>query len=288
MRRIFNLENFMRLSIVLALLVPALLAGCDSSSPPPPQAPVQKIASNVSGKVLLREPRELSSQSKLELRVVDVAQPGLVLAQTVISPANQPPISFDLPIDTSKVDARRTYAVEAMLTDGERRYLPVLQHPVLTHGAPAQVEIIVAPEATPAEKMYEEFKHLLAQIGGMKSINGSALNDNTSVAWDAFAQNNKIRVVREITDLDGDKGRVTYKIAVQNDEPWVVQKEESPAGSNRPYATTKVGWDDKGQIVLKQRVANGENSEVSAEDAKAIYDHAKQALATAQAHLPKK
>ncbi len=279
----------MRNLMLPALLALALLSGCNSSSAPPQAAaPVQKVANSVSGRVMLRDPRELSAQTRLELRVTDVAQPGLVLAQTTISKANQPPITFNLPIDSSKVDPRRTYAVEAMLIDGERRYLPVLQYPVLTHNAPAQVEIVVAPEATPAEKMYDDFKKTFGQIGGMKSINGSALNDNASVAWDAFAQNNKIRVVREITDLDGDKGRITYKIAYQNDLPWVAQKEESPAGSNHPYATTKVGWDENGQLVLKQRVANGQNSEVSADDAKAIYSHAQQIFSTAQAHLPKK
>jgi putative lipoprotein len=278
----------MRISMLLALLALALLSGCNSAPPPPQAAPAPRIANSVSGKVMLREPRELSAQTRLELRVTDVAQPGLILAQTTVTPANQPPISFNLPIDTSKVDPRRTYAVEAMLIDGERRYLPVLQYPVLTHNAAAQVEIVVAPEATPAEKMYDEFKKTFGQIGGMKTFNGASLNDNASVAWDAFTQNNKIRVVREITDLDGDKGRITYKMAYQNDVPWVVQKEESPAGSNHPYATTKVGWDDSGQLVLKQRVANGQNSEVSAEDAKAILNHAQQAYATAQARLPKK
>lgn len=281
----------MRTSTILALLALALLAGCNSSGTNPPaqqQAPVQKIAGSVSGKVMLREPRELSAQTRLELSVIDVANPGLVLAQTAITPANQPPIAFNLPIDAAKVDPRRTYAVEAKLIDGERRYLPVLQYPVLTHNAPAQVDVIVAPEATPAEKMYEDFKKAFGQIGGMKTFNGSALNDSSTVAWDAFTQNNKIRVVREITDLDGDKGRITYKMAYQNDNPWVVQKEEAPAGSNHPYATTKVGWDDNGQLVLKQRVSNGQNSEVSADDAKAIYEHAKQAYALAQSRLPKK
>jgi len=279
----------MRNSILPALLALALLSGCNSSTPPPQvAAPVQKVASSVSGRVMLRDPRELSAQTRLELRVTDVAQPGLILAQKTISPANQPPIAFNLPIDSGKVDPRRTYAVEAMLIDGERRYLPVLQYPVLTNNAPAQVEIVVAPEATPAEKMYDDFKKTFGQIGGMKTFNGASLNDSASVAWDAFAQNNKIRVVREITDLDGDKGRITYKIAYQNDLPWVAQKEESPAGSNHPYATTKVGWDENGQLVLKQRVANGQNSEVSADDAKAIYSHAQQVYTMAQAHLPKK
>jgi putative lipoprotein len=279
----------MRILMLFALLALALLAGCDSQNAPTQQAPAAPtIADTVSGSVMLREPRALSQDSRLELRVVDVANPGLVLAQKTITPANQPPIQFNLPIDTSKVDARRTYAVEAMLVDGERRYLPVLQYPVLTRGAPAQVDITVAPEATPAEKMYEEFKKAFGQIGGMKSFNGSSLNDSSTTAWDAFVQANKVQVVREINDLDNDKGRVTYKMAFQNDKPWVVQKEESPAGSNRPYATTKVGWDEHGQLVLKERVANGQNSEVSAEDAKTIYDHAQQALATAQAKMPKK
>jgi putative lipoprotein len=280
----------MRISMLLALLALALLSGCNSSAPPAQQAaPAPKIANSVSGRVMLREPRELSAQTRLELRVTDVAQPGLILAQTTVSPANQPPISFNLPIDASKVDPRRTYAVEAMLIDGERRYLPVLQYPVLTHNASSgPVEIVVAPEATPAEKMYDEFKKTFSQIGGMKTFNGASLNDNASVAWDAFTQNNKIRVVREITDLDADKGRITYKMAYQNDVPWVVQKEESPAGSNHPYATTKVGWDENGQLVLKQRVANAQNSEVSADEAKAILNHAQQAYATAQARLPKK
>ena len=283
----------MRISMMFALSFLALLAGCESSKAPAPQAPQPKpIADHVSGRVMLREPRELSAQTRLELKVVDVAQPDVVLGQTVITPANQPPIAFNLPVDTSKIAPKRTYAMEAKLIDGERRYLPVLQYPVLTNNAPANVEITVAPEPTPAEKMYEDFKKTLGQIGAMKSINGAALNDNASVAWDAFVQGTsngpKVRVVREITDLDGDKGRITYKVASQNDKPWVVVKEEAPAGSNHPFSITKVGWDDNGQLVLKERTTNGQTSEVSADDAKVIFDHAHQALATAQAKVPKK
>ncbi|HZX90627.1 MAG TPA: YbaY family lipoprotein [Rudaea sp.] len=283
----------MRMSTLFALSFVALLAGCNSSTAPAPQAPAAKpISDHVGGRVMLREPRELSAQSKLELKIADVAQPDMVLAQTTVSPANAPPIMFNLVIDTSKVDPKRTYAVEAILTDGDRRYLPVLQYPVLTHNAPSTVEVMMAPEPTPSEKMYEEFKKTLGQIGGMKSINGSALNDNASVAWDAFVQGTnagpKVRVVREITDLDGDKGRITYKMAYQNDKPWVAVKEEAPAGSNHPFATTRVGWDDNGQLVLKEHAAGGQNSEVSADDAKAIYEHARQALATAQTKVPKK
>jgi putative lipoprotein len=279
----------MRHLFALSFSALALVAGCSSSTAPPPApAPVAPIANAITGSVMLRDPRQLSADTKVELKVVDVAQPSVVLAQNTISPANTPPIAFNLPIDTSKVDPKRTYAIEAVLIDGDRRYLPVLQYPVLTNKAPSKVDITVAPEPTPAEKLYDDFKKEFGKIGSLKSISGSSLGDTQSTAWDAFVSNGKVHVVREITDLDADKGRITMKMAYQNDKPWVVQKEESPAGSNKPYATTKVGWDDNGQLVLKERINGGQSSEVSDADAKALYDHAAQAFTVAQARVPAK
>lgn len=270
-----------------ALYALVLLAGCSSTNAPPPPPPPPQIANAVSGTVGLRDPRQLSADAHVEVKVIDVGQPGTVLAQTTVSPANQPPVNFNLPIDTTKVDPKRTYAVEAVLIDGDRRYLPVLQYPVLTNKAPAKVDVVVAPEPTPSEKMYDDFKKEFGKIGSYKSISGSSLGDTASTAWDAFSSNGKVHVVREITDLDADKGRITMKMAYQNDKPWVVVKEESPAGSNKPYATTKVGWDDNGQLVLRERINNGQSSDVSDAEAKQIYDHAAQAFSVAQARTPK-
>lgn len=277
----------MKTRIFTTLLGVGLLAGCNAPTPPAPPA-AAPIANSVSGTIMLREPRELSNQARVELKVIDVAQPATILAQTVIANASRPPINFNLPIDPKQVDPKRTYAVDVVLIDGDRRYLPVLQSPVLTNKAPARVEITVAPEPTPAEKMFEDYKKAYAQIGSFKQISGSSLNDTSSVAWDAFLSNGKAKVVREITDLDNDKGRITMKMAFQNDKPWVVVKEESAAGGGRPYATTRVGWDDSGQLVLKEHLANGQSSEVSADEARALYARAQQAFNTAQANAPKK
>ena len=277
----------MQAKISIALLGLGLLAGC--SAPPPPAAPVvAPIANSVSGTIMLRDPRELSNQARVELKVVDVATPAMPLAQTVIPNASRPPIAFNVPINPTQVDPKRTYAVDAVLIDGDRRYLPVLQYPVLTNKAPARIDIIVAPEPTPAEKLYEAYKKEYAQVGTMKQISGSSMGETSSTAWDAFVSNGKVHVVREITDLDGDKGRITMKMAFHNDKPWVVVKEESAAGGGRPYATTRVGWDESGQLVLKERLANGQGSEVSADDAKTIYARAQQAFNLAQANAPKK
>jgi putative lipoprotein len=281
----------MRIPYFPALAALSLLAGC--TAPPPPAAPATpQIANSVSGTIMLREPRELSTQAQVDLKVIDVAQPATPLAQTVIANASRPPIAFNLPIDPAQVDPKRTYAVEAVLTDGVRRYLPVLQYPVLTRNAPSKVDIIVAPEPTPGEKMFEAYKKALAQIGSLKSISGSGETATSTTAWDAFISNGKIKVVRETTSLYDDKanetGRVSMKMAFQNDKPWVVVKEESSGEGARPYATTRVGWDDSGALVLKEKLASGQHGEALADEAKAIYDHAQQAFNMAQARVPKK
>ncbi|MEP6485561.1 MAG: YbaY family lipoprotein [Rudaea sp.] len=269
----------------------AFVAGCGKSPAPTASAPPvasAPIANSVSGTIMLREPRELSDDAKIEIRVVDVAQPTTPLAQSVIPNANHPPISFNLPIDPHAVDPKRTYSVNAILTDGARRYLPVLQYPVLTNKAPsANIQVIVAPEPTPGEKLFDAYNKAFAQIGTMRQFSGTSTDDNSSTAWDAFASNGKVKFVREITDLDNDKGRVSIKMAYQNDKPWVVVKEESTGGNARPFATTRVGWDDDGQLVLKDKLANGHTTEASDEEAKALSDHATRAFNMTSQRVPK-
>ena len=278
----------MKTKILLAVLGAGLLAACNSSAPPPaPAAP--PVASTISGNVILSEPRELSNQARVELKVVDVKQPATPLAQIVIPNASRPPINFTMPIDVRQVDPKGTYSVDAVLIDGDRRFVPVLQSPVLTDSKhTSSVQIIVKAEPTPAEKMFDDYRKAYAQVGNMKQISGSSMGETASTAWDAFLSNGKVHLVREIVDLDNDKGRITYKMAYHNDKPWVVVKEESAAGSSHPFATSKVGWDDNGQLVLKERLANGQNSEVSPEEAKALYTQAQQAFNRAQANAPKK
>ncbi len=266
-----------------------LVAGCNKT-PAPAAAPpaAAPIPTSVSGTIMLREPRELSSEAKVEIRVVDVAQSSTPLAQTVIPNANHPPIAFNLPIDAHAVDPKRTYAIDAILTDGARRYLPVLQYPVLTNKAQSSnIQIVVAPEPTPSEKLFDAYNKAFAQIGAMAHFSGTSTDDNSSTAWDAFSSNGKVRFVREITDLDNDKGRVSIKMGYQNDKPWVVIKEESTGGNARPYATTRVGWDDDGQLVLKDKIANGHTTEATDDEAKSLFDHATRAFTMASARVPK-
>jgi hypothetical protein len=64
-------------------------------------------------------------------------------------------------------------------------------------------------------------------------------------------------------------------------------RETSPVGSRTVLSTTKVGWGDDGSLVLHEKDANGQSSDVSDADAKAMQSHAEAALDVAQGHAPK-
>src|SRR5512146_1694189 len=120
----------MRIPVLPAFLALGVLAGCNSQpQQAAPSAP--QMANSVSGTIMLREPRALGDNARAELKVIDVSQPATPLAAITVEHANRPPIAFSMPIDTSAVDPLRTYAVNAVLIDGERRYMPVLEYPVL-------------------------------------------------------------------------------------------------------------------------------------------------------------
>jgi hypothetical protein len=48
-----------------------------------------------------------------------------------------------------------------------------------------------------------------------------------------------------------------------------------------------VGWDDNGNLVLKDRISGGQTSEVSDADAKQLFDHANRVFGTTSNRVPK-
>lgn len=280
--------------VATALTALAVLGGCSSSSQAPtaatpdaastPQTPQQAanapIPSLVTGSISLREPAAINEGAKLGVQLVDVAQQELVIAETSETVSGQPPYPFSLPVDPSKIDRTRVYVVNVLLTDGERRYVQALQAPVLTGGAGSSVNIVLNGEATPGETLKEAFNKLKAHIGGMKRIQDAFLDGDLSVAWDGFVEaGNKLRFMRVNTETgDGDTAvRSNVEYAFLNDKPMAILRKGA--------ATTRVGWDENGVVILNEKSGGGT---VSDEEAKTFYDNATQAFAMAQKKMPKK
>ncbi len=180
------------------------------------------IPSAISGSVTLKDPVAINAGSKLDIKLVDVAQPDIPVAEKTIDVSGQPPFNFSLDLDPGKIDRKRIYTINAVLIDGERRFMPGLTAPVLTGGAGSTVQIILTPEPTASEKLKDEFAKLQTRIGGMKKVDGAYTTDEASIAWDAFAETSKVRFVRVNTDYDKG-GRTSVKYAFKDDEAAVRQ-----------------------------------------------------------------
>ncbi|MEO8012483.1 MAG: YbaY family lipoprotein [Dokdonella sp.] len=281
-------------SVATVLVAIVALGGCKSSDPAavpgstgqaatPAQnsAPAQSapVGTAVTGVVALREPMVIGEGSRLEIKLVDVAMTDIVVAETSTAVSGQPPYNFTLEFDPAKIDRTRTYVINALLFDGDRRFIPALQSPVLTGGSGNTVEVVLNAEATPGEEAKEEFNRLKAQIGGMRRVQDAFLDGDLSVAWDGFVDaSGKVRFMRVNSETgEGETAqRSNVEYAYLDDKPMALLKKNS--------GNTRVGWDAEGNVILRERAGGT----VSDDEAKAFYSAAEKALSMGQAKAPKK
>jgi putative lipoprotein len=271
----------MRNLSIVAFVALGFLAGCNSANQNQPannqaQTPANgakaaanaPIPSTVSGSVTLKDSAAVGAGSKLAIKLVDVAQPDIPVAEKTLDVSGAPPFNFSIDLDPGKIDRQRAYTLNAVLTDGERRFMPALTAPVLTGGAGATAQIILTPEPTASEKLKDEFTKLQARIGGMKKVDGVYTTDEASIGWDAFAETNKVRFVRVNTDYDKG-GRTSVKYAFKDDKPMFVKQQGGAT----------IGWGDNGEVVVNEKPGGGA---VADKDVAAIHDAATKAFQMAQ------
>lgn len=246
------------------------LAGCSSSSDSSQTGAGGQaaIAHEVKGTVAVRGTAELSPNAKLEVSLVDVStQSAAPLATKSFQPVGQLPVQFQLDFNPADINPADLYVVQALLTDGDRKYTMPLQAPVLTKGAANQVSIQLVGQQTPGEKELAAFKDVQAHIGGMKVTNGTKLEANVSRGWQVFRQNGEVKFIRELVDY-GDKGFTSTDFAYKDGKPWAVVQQKKANQNAKPSSVDSVGWNDAGDLVLKQHEADGK-TDVLGDDAAA-------------------
>jgi putative lipoprotein len=275
----------MRKLSIAAFIALGLLAGCNNAGNQAPataggQAPAKNpaaaaaaaantpIPSTVSGSVTLKDPVQISQGAKLDVKLVDVATPDVPIAEKNLDVSGTPPFQFSLDIDPAKIDRGRTYTINAVLTDGERRFLPALTAPVLTGGSPATAQITLSPEPTAGEKLKDEYTKLQGRIGGMKAVNGTYTTDDASIGWDAFAEHGKVVFVRVNTEYDKG-GRTSVKYAFKDDKPMFAKQ----------TGGATVGWDDSGTAIVNEKQGGGSLSD---KEVGPLHDAAAKAFQMAQ------
>jgi len=263
----------MRIHWIAAIAALALLAGCDSGKQEMDSKAQAELAiapgTAITGAVTLREPIAIGAGAKLDLKLVDAGQPEPAIATKTIDVSGAPPYSFSIDFDRSRITAARTYVLNAMLTDGDRRFLPALTSPVLTHGASANVQIVLTAEATPSEKLKEEYSKLQGRIGALKKVAGTYTTDTASIGWDAFAEGNAVRFMRVNTELDAGGRSAVYYAFTKDGKPMVVQQKGG----------AMVGWSDNGEVLVNEKHGGGE---VAPAEVASMHDAALKALPMAQ------
>jgi putative lipoprotein len=103
--------------------------------------------SQLKGTVTYRQRVALTRDAALELRLVDSSQAdtsSLLIAEQTIEAPGHVPIAFDLAYDPAKIEANRRYTLQARITErGVLRFVNDVSAPVLTRGAPSEVEIVL-------------------------------------------------------------------------------------------------------------------------------------------------
>jgi putative lipoprotein len=271
-----------RIVLTLAVSVAFAAAGCSNSNAPQDQQAASaqpataSTATSVSGTVSLREARQLSPQATLEIKLLDVSsQSTTPLATKTVAPVTQMPVQFTLDFNPTDINPADLYVVQANLVDGERHFAMPLQAPVLTKGAPAKVDIQLVAESTPEEKMLADFTKVQKRIGGMAMSKGTSLQKDVSRGWQVFRDKDSgdVLFVRELADY-GDKGFTSTDYAYHDGKPWVVVQQKKSSQSAKPNEVDRAGWNDAGELVLKQQVSGGNTTPLSDDAAADLRKHA--------------
>ena len=133
-----------------AVMVPACTTiepAPDASSATPGRATPSRV---IQGSVVYRERVALPSNAQVRIQLVDAvtrAPEVVVLAETTFGAAGrQVPLPFALPVDTSKLEPGRSYAMRGyILIDGKVSYVTATRVNVDPHAPPAALTLLVAP-----------------------------------------------------------------------------------------------------------------------------------------------
>ena len=277
-----------KLAVAPLYLAALVLAGCSSSgngpaggAPAEGSAPSSNgaatpapAATAVTGTVALQDPSlTVSPQATLELALVDVTQQPNATINTQNFNPPQFPQAFHIPFSASAINAKDLYVLQATMQNDGRTYSTKLQQPVLTRGQPANVDLTLVAEPTPAEKMLDDFNNAKRQTGGMTVKSGTASKIGESRSWQVFSDLNGVQfIIEQVNQVDSGFTKTEY--AYRDALPWVVVQEHMPKAGAAATSTKRVGWGNEGVVVLNQDIGGGKTSTLSDAQTKALHAEA--------------
>ncbi|CAM3453491.1 YbaY family lipoprotein [Thalassospira profundimaris] len=206
---------------LIAFGVVAILSGC---------AALQSPSNSVTGSVSYRERIALSPDNTfLVVRLLDVSRadaPSVEIA-SLRQPVANPPMVFILPYDLDDIEPKHSYAVEAKIVNanGDLLFRNDQSYPVLTRGAPSDVDIVVrqVPRVQgdgarngDGSDVPDDIAAIEAKLADMRVIPGQYSASDHTVTYKAYVTTDgEPLLVDEHRDL-GDYGSSDVKLYYRN------------------------------------------------------------------------
>jgi putative lipoprotein len=126
-----------------------LLAGCAA---PASNEEESRTMASVSGTVTYLQRIALPPTAVVKVKLADVSRadaPAIALGEQLIETnGRQVPFAFQIEYDPARIDSRLTYVVQARIEDGGKLlFISDRAYPVITRGAPSEVDLILTPVA---------------------------------------------------------------------------------------------------------------------------------------------
>ncbi len=136
----------------------------------------------ITGTITYRERMALPPNAAIDVRLEDVSQqdaPAKLMGENIFAAAGkQVPIPFQLSYNPADINPAHSYSLRANISvNGQMTFTSTTAYPVLTNGAPSQVNIVLQkapapPPASPSGKKLLGTRWLLTQLNGKPAIPG--------------------------------------------------------------------------------------------------------------------
>ena len=138
--------------IAFAVALATAALACQDRTPPAPAAPTSETPvcppacpASVTGTLTYRESAALPPGAVVKIRLEDVSiadAPSVLIAERVIANPGQIPIPFEIGYDPARIDDRRSYALQATITQGDTLlFINDTVYSVLTWGNPNSADM---------------------------------------------------------------------------------------------------------------------------------------------------
>lgn len=268
------------------LILAALLLGACQPEPPDQEEIIEHMPS-VSGHIAFEAQQGLPPGAVLEVQLQDISRadaPALIVAESLIFRPERSPVAFDLQFDPDTIEPGHSYAVTARIqAQGRLLFVTERQFPVLTRGAPGQIDISMI-QVVPRDLSEEQVTDRLVasirdSLSRLEASHGSREMGDTRLRYSAWSDGVDIVYLWEARQV-GERGQSTVHLYF-NDGSLVLYREDGVISlhegtTSRPvHRQLEMYFSNSGRMISGRLTLDGQVSDPPGAAIEGAWSHAR-------------